>query len=172
MLDEPVYLRPPDYRYCLRSQPYYWWFTGSIRGDRQLLLVAGYALEFDRAGRLLDVRERQGDPYYPIPRSLFPAEIRDRGCPDEQAGWVRELGFEECPVLVRRFWLPERWLGVSDLPWGQRDLHRDPSAFDPEEAADMRADAASWIESGMFAFNCGNGETYIGRDGECLASPA
>src|SRR5207244_3924013 len=112
-------------------------FTGAIRGDRQLLLVGGSALEFDRDGRLLSARD--AGEAFPIPRSLFPAEIRDRGCPDEQAGWVRELGFEECPVLVRRFWLPERWLGISDLPWGQRDLHRDPSAFHPDEAADMRA---------------------------------
>jgi hypothetical protein len=137
-----------------------------------LFLVAGAALEFDRAGQLVSMRKREGGPYYPIPRSLFPPEIRDRGCPDQQAEWVRELEFEESPILVRRFWFAERWLGISDLPSGQRDLHRDPSSFDPDEAAEMRADAAEWVASGIFAFNCGNGETYIGRDGECLSSPA
>jgi len=172
MLDEPVYLRPPDYRYCLRSQPYYWWFTGSIRGDQQLLLVAGCALEFDWAGQLVTVRERDTGPYYPIPRSLFPAEIRDRGCSDEQAEWVREVGFEEGPILVCRFWLPERWLGISDLPHGLRELHRNPAEFGAEEATELRADAAEWVESGLFGFECGSGETYISRDGECLASPA
>lgn len=172
MLDDPVYLRPADYRYCLRSQPYYWWFTGAICGDRQLLLVAGSALEFDRDGRLLSARHVEDGSVYPVPRALFPPAIRDRGCLDEQAGWVRELQFEECPILIRRFWIPERWLGISDLPSGQRDFHRDPSSVGVDEAAELRADAAGWIESGMFAFVCGNGETYIDRGGECLASPA
>jgi hypothetical protein len=171
VLDEPVYIRSPEYRYCLRSEPYYGWFTGVISGNRQLLLVAGAALEFDRVGQLLSIQDNGGGLVYPVPRSLFPTAIQDRGCPDVEAAWISKLAFEECPLFVRRFWLSDQWLGISDLPRGLRDFYRDPASRPVIERKELLADVAVWVESGMFAFNCGHGETYIGRDGNCLASP-
>jgi hypothetical protein len=162
MLGEPLYLRPPDYRYCLRSEPDHPMFTGTVSGGRQFLLAAGTALEFDGDGHLLGVRP--GD--YPLPRSLFPVRFRDRGCPDEQAGWVRELGYRDEPIRVRRFWLPELWMGISDLPHGIVDLPDDPDLFTEAQKEFVRT--SMWFEDGDFAFRCGDLEVFVGPDGKHL----
>jgi hypothetical protein len=57
MVGDPIYLRPPDCRYCFRSDWYHPLVTGAIRQDRRLMLVMGLALEFDAAGHLLTVQE-------------------------------------------------------------------------------------------------------------------
>src|SRR5262245_18932515 len=163
MLDEPVYLRPPDYLYRLRSAPGWPMFTGTIAGDRRLLLVAGCAVEFDAEGHLVGLRDGGGQGY-PIPQSLFPADFPDRGCPDEQAGWVPELGFRQGPIEVRRFWFPDRWIGISDLPLMLWDLPRDPDLFTDKQWTEVRA--SDWFAWGNFAFRCGTREVYIGREGQ------
>jgi hypothetical protein len=145
VVDEPVYLRPPDYRYCLRSDPSHPLFTGLASDGRQALAVAGAVLEFDRDG-------------------LLTAE-RDGATPD-----ALPAGFAEGPIGLRRFWLPSRWLGISDIPHGLLGLPADPDKFtDADRAFVLSSD---WFAHGNFALRCGKGELFISRDGECLLHSA
>lgn len=165
MVDDPVYLRPPDYRYCLRSDLHHPMVTGAIGKDRRLLLVMGLELVFDAGGYLLSVREADATTY-PLPQFLFPESIRDRGVPDDQAGWMEELNFREGAIFVRRFWLPERWLGISDIPYGFVDLPRDPDLLTDAQRADLID--SDWFDDGDFALRCGDTDVYIGPTGKHL----
>lgn len=164
-MDDPIYLRPQDYRYCLRSDLHHPMVTGAISKDRRMLLVTGMVLEFDSGGHLLSVRDADATTY-PLPQFLFPEPIRDRGCPDDQAGWMEELNFREGAIFVRRFWLPERRLGISDIPYGLIDLPRDPNLLTDAQRADLIA--SDWFDDGDFAFRCGKVDVYIGPTGKHL----
>jgi hypothetical protein len=164
MIDEPVYLRPPEYCYCLRSAPGWPMVTGAITGERQLVAVANLALIFDDQGQFLEVYGEASGQACPIPKSLLPENFQDRGCSAELATWVRRLEFEQRPIFVRRFWLPEPWIGISDVPLMLWDLPRDPDLFTEKQWAEVRA--SEWLEWGNFAFRCGEFEVYIGREGQ------
>ena len=101
-MHQPFYFRPPDHRYTLRSDMAYGWWTGVVRGEQQLLRSVGATVTFNRAGELLRVEPVDG---YPIP-----AQWRDdpRGSEHVKPPWAVALGFEECPILVKRFWLLDR----------------------------------------------------------------
>jgi hypothetical protein len=143
----PFYCRPLNHRYAIRSEAGYSWWTGITRDDRQLLVSRNGTLIFDRDGHLRTVA---GENEYPIP-----AEWRD-GPASAVCGveWPRTVEFEECPILVRRFWLPERWLGVEDLPELLAEYFTDPTAFFAKPWNEAE-DALSWRDSGMYVFHCG-----------------
>jgi hypothetical protein len=144
----PFYFRPPDYRYTLRSEMAYGWWTGVIRGDRQFLRGVEAVATFDRAGELLQVEEVEG---YPVP-----AEWRDQPGASGRVSvpWAAELGFEECPIRVKRFWVPQKWLGIEDLPDILAEYFTDPERF--LARGDVRPeDALAWKRSDQFVFHCG-----------------
>src|SRR5205085_2526587 len=80
-------------------------------------------------------------------------------------------GFDEQPITVRRFWLPDRRLGVSDIPVGLLGLPRDPALFAEKDWAYVRS--SEFFKWGNFALRCGCSsaglnQLFVGRDGECL----
>src|SRR5947209_5634248 len=86
-MKEPFYVRPEDYRYCLRSNKEYGWATG-LTEDGLLVLrprLPSCWLIFDREGNLLRVTDKL-------------------------------VSFREAPIGVKRFWFTDRWLGIEDLP--------------------------------------------------------
>lgn len=170
MLDMPVYLRPEGYRYRLRSNRYYGWYTGRLPDGRQLLVIDWRVLEFSADGDYLGeqdgpmaeplMRALEGDPKAPVHLDIGAASIG------------AEAQFVEGPVDIRRFWLPEHRVGISDLPAGMREFYLHPETFPGEEGEMMREGVEMWMDDGQYAFEAGVGETYISQDGECLASPA
>jgi hypothetical protein len=151
----PFYFRAPDYRYTLRSDSAYGWWTGVTRDERQLLVSRNGTLVFDRRGQLLTVAD---DSEYPIP-------------PEWKAGpavvpcsvpWPQAVQFEECPLRVRRFWVPERYLGVADMPDLLAEYFTDPDTF--RARGDVRAeDALAWRDSDEYVFHCGCDYFMSGR---------
>jgi hypothetical protein len=69
----------------------------------------------------------------------------------------QELSFREGPIEVKRFWLPDRWMGVEDLE-------------DPEESEMPPEDVEVWIRGGQFQFYPGWGDYIMGRRGNVEAS--
>lgn len=146
MLDPPIYLRPPDYTYRLQSDPSHPLLTGVGPDGCQVLVVPGTLLEFDTAGHLI----ASGDA--------------DASCalPD---------GFEARPISIRRFWVPDRRLGISDVPTGLLGLPRDPALFTEANWAYVRS--SEFFEWGNYALHCGCSsaglnQLFVSRDGECL----
>lgn len=125
-MGEPCYVRPPEYRYCLRSNPAYGWATGATEEGLQVLHAGQDWLLFDAEGVLLRA---------------------DSGA----------VPFRDGPIQVRRFWLPDRWMGIEDME-------------DPEEAEMRPEDVEAWIRDGQFQFYPGSGDYIVGRAGNVEAS--
>jgi hypothetical protein len=139
------------------------WWTGVIRGDRQLLRSVGAVATFDRAGDLISVEATDG---YEIP-----AEWRDdpKGSERVKPAWATAAEFQECPVRVKRFWVPEHGLGVEDMPDILAEWFTDPAACLAH--GDVRPqDAQTWRGSDRFVFHCGCGDYWLNRRGEVVAS--
>jgi hypothetical protein len=91
---EPFYFRPPEYRYSLRSEAGYGWWTGVVRGER--------------------------------------------------------------------FWIPERWLGIEDMPDILAEYFTAPAVF--LSRGGVRAeDALAWRASEDYVFHCGCNHYMSGR---------
>lgn len=133
-MDEPFYIRPPDFLYCLRSATGYGWATGTAADGSQVLHCERHWLVFDPAGRLL----RAGDE--PVP-------------------------FDAGPIHVRRFWVPDRFVGVEDLPDTLSEFYTAPDRYEMEPG-----DPDIWIASGQFVFYPGWSEYIIGPGGRVEAS--
>src|SRR5687768_8088549 len=103
----PYYFRSSDYRYCLASEGAYGWWTGTISGGQQVFRGPTVFLVFDQQDHLLRAEDSSR---YPVP-----PEWCDFPQPPSQAStaWLTELGFEECPIQVLRFWLPELWVSIE-----------------------------------------------------------
>ncbi len=145
-MEKPVYVRSPEHLYPVRADPPHPRFTGRSPAGLQALVISETLLEFDPAGQLLGVRDYREDDGPPA-------------------------GFEAGPIAVRRFWLPERRLGISDIPVGLLGLPGDPELFTAENWDLVRS--SEFIQWGNFALRCGCvcdglGHLFIGRDGECL----
>jgi hypothetical protein len=146
VLDSPIYLRSPEYPYRLRSDLSHPLLTGVGPAGRQVLVVPGVVLEFNATGQLSVIRD--GEPSCALP-----------------------AGFEGQPITVRRFWLPDRRLGISDIPVGLLGLPRDPALFTEKDREYVRS--SEFFEWGNFALRCscssaGLNQLFVSRDGECL----
>ena len=89
---------------------------------------------FDQEGRLLQAEDSRR---YPVPPEWcdFP------GPPSGfSLSWLLEMRFQELPIRVQRFWLPELWLGIEDMPDTLAEFYTAPEAF--EMAA---SDVQAWI---------------------------
>ena len=53
-MDEPFYIRPEDYLYCLTSNAAYGWKTGVTADGRQVLYCGGRTFLFTATGELLE----------------------------------------------------------------------------------------------------------------------
>lgn len=71
----------------------------------------------------------------------------------------------DAPIHVLRFWAPDLWTGVEDLPEALADFFLAPDDFcqDPN-------DVESWLQHGMFVFNSGWSDYYVSRDGRVETS--
>jgi hypothetical protein len=162
-MHQPYYFRAPEYRYTLRSDMAYCWWTGVIRGELQFLRSVGATVTFDRAGELVRVA---GIEDYPIP-----TEWRNdpRASERVRPEWAVTLEFEECPIRVRRFWVAELWLGVEDMPEMLSEFFTNQKAC--LDHGDVRPeDPELWKASDQFVFHCGCGDYWLNSRGDVVSS--
>lgn len=155
----PFYYRPPDYRYGLRSAPCYGWWVGVVAGRRQMFRGPTAVVFFDQEGRLLQAEDSRR---YPVPSEWcdFPEPPADFSL-----SWLGEIQFKERPIFVQRFWLPEFWLGIEDMPDILAEFFTAPERFDME-ASDVQA----WIDTDQYVFHAGCGDFYMNCEGEVETS--
>jgi hypothetical protein len=133
-MGEPFYIRPPEFLYCLRTNPAYGWETGVTDDGSQVLRCKRHWLVFDPAGHLLQASDEP-------------------------------VGFRHRPIEVRRFWLPERSVGVEDLPDTLAEFYTAPDEYQMEPG-----DPEAWISAGQFVFYPGWSEYIMGPGGRVEAS--
>jgi hypothetical protein len=125
------------------------------RDERQLLISRNGTLIFDRSGQLLAVAD---ESEYPIP----PEWRAGPAVAECSVPWPQLVGFEECPIRVRRFWVSERRLGIEDIPDLLAEYFTDTEAFLAH--GDVRVqDALGWRDSELYVFHCGCDYYMSGR---------
>jgi hypothetical protein len=68
-------------------------------------------------------------------------------------------------IEVQRFWLPEKFMGVEDLPEILAEYFTAPDKYEMEPG-----DPEAWISAGQFVFYPGWSEFIIGPGGQVKAS--
>jgi hypothetical protein len=71
----------------------------------------------------------------------------------------------DLPISVLRFWIPDIWVGVEDLPESLADYFLNPDEFSQEPN-----DVDLWLLNGMFVFNNGWSDYYVSREGRVETS--
>jgi hypothetical protein len=74
---------------------------------------------------------------------------------------AESVPFQDGPIFVRRFWLPDRWMGIEDLDSELALFYTDPEEFVMDEE-----DIDWWIQVGQFVFHCGWSEYVLGSEGQ------
>jgi hypothetical protein len=101
---------------------------------------------------------------YPVP----PEWRHEQAVTPCSVAWPAAVGFEECPLRVHRFWIPQRHLGIEDMPDLLSEYFTNPAAFSAH--GDVRAaDALGWQKSDDFVFHCG-GDFLMNRHGDVTSS--
>jgi hypothetical protein len=132
--------------YTLNLNGHYDFHTGSIKDGLQVLASHYHPLlliiVFDQDGNLKEVLERnfveEGVP------------VRDDKALLQQ--WLGSMGFEEAPIIVREFFLPDKKIGVRELTDGMYDFLNDPSQFSEVEAENYQQWIPGWKASKEFVF--------------------
>jgi hypothetical protein len=155
----PYYFRPPDYRYCLASEGAYGWWTGIIAGGQQVFRGPTAFIVFDEDGHVVRVEDSSRYPVPPewhsVPQPPFQGST----------AWLTELRFNQRPIRVLRFWLPEWWIGIEDMPDTLAEFYTAPEAFVLESS-----DVQAWVDTDQYVFHAGCGDYYMNRVGEVETS--
>ncbi|MGF1578008.1 MAG: hypothetical protein ACFCD0_01455 [Gemmataceae bacterium] len=154
-MDAPFYNRSEDHNYFLRSNPEDGWWTGVVHDEIQFLRTPTVVLQFDRHGKIVNVEDAQ---QYPVPPEWENGSDATADCSES---WPSEMKFEECPIKVKRFWLPDHAVGIEDMPEVLAEFYTKPDSFEmsPDDVKD-------WENGNRFVFHCAGIEEYMNRKGE------
>ena len=156
---------PDNRRFVLQPNEGYGFFVGTA-GNQQVLvkslnqgiLVIAFSLD----GHLTDHRV---------------ISVDRKEAPDEAATDVfRQIGFQQLPIQVHRFYLQDYQIGIRDLPQYLEDYIVNPDVYladlaggDKElEMIDLSANLADWVSKGYFVFHHDD-EYWMDKDGNVLA---
>jgi hypothetical protein len=167
--------RNDNYLYSIQEDPFYY-YTGVTSCGLQVLAVLYYpsivTVLFDTDGNLLSVSER-----------LLPESTRSTV---DQCGFteaflsgedraiishLQELGFTRRPIRVKRFFLPQYHIGITDFPEVFRSMLEQPSRFTAEERNTAENELQRWSIEGLFELWL-NPDSYrwINRSGHVQSS--
>lgn len=118
-------------------------------------------LHFDERGvlRYVDarpVRTATSDPYAP--------ELEN-----ELEEVKRELGWSPSAIDVAEFYLPDRWIGVRQLPDHYQEVIDHPERFTADRRDVLENDIRQWLDRGDFVLYWTE-DYYLDRDGEVVSS--
>jgi hypothetical protein len=65
--------------------------------------------------------------------------------------------YQDAPIEVLRFWVPDRWLGIEDLPDTLAEFYTAPDKYEMEPG-----DPELWLQAGQFMFYPGGGSYIMG----------
>jgi hypothetical protein len=138
--------------------------AGRIRSGTQVLMGVQLPelvmVEFDDEGGFLRT----------LQRALSRAAVSDE---DQRARelerWQEELGFTPGAISVHRYFLPERWIGIRDLPDHYQEVLDRPEALTEERRRELEEDIRLWRERGDFVLYWDE-DYYLDRDGELQSS--
>ena len=96
---------------------------------------------------------------------LLSAEKHPYGSPTnprQEQSLVKQRVEDGLPIRVKKFFLPEPFLGIQDLPSSLTDTMKEQADFDEEESAFLREELDSWQRSQQFVLHWDN-EYYTAK---------
>ena len=135
--------------------------TGRLADGTQILMGQQWSelvsVEFDAAGNYLRTATRDFDQSDEDELSVSTRSIQ------------AEIGLIPGAISVKRFSLPERHIGIRDLPDHYQDVLDRPEDFNEEQRRELLEDIRQWQEAGDFVLEWDE-DYYFSRDGELTSS--
>jgi hypothetical protein len=175
-MNRQSFTRSPGYLYPIIGYPDRFFWTGTTSSGQQVLMVIKFpdivALFFDQEGELQEIIER------PLAAStVILAEqvgIREafaRQTDPTLLSWITEFGFQEGPIEVKRFFLPEYHIGIIDFPPSFQEVIINPTAFSIDEQLIASSERERWFNDGLFQLWLNDKkELWIAKDGQIDSS--
>ena len=135
------------------------YFTGRLSNGNQVLTGS--------AGTNSDGEQRQ-TPTFPLVEfdkdgTLLGVYTEETGAP------FRPLRFTPGTISVKQFFLPEHWLGITDLPEHYREFLDHPENAGEDERLYYPDQIAEWRANGDFVLCCDE-DYYLNEEGELVSS--
>jgi hypothetical protein len=140
--------------HIIQEDPTYF-YTGRLSDGKQALLVLRWpnivTVQFDKEGDLVEACET------PIPQS-FRELVNEhdlvgafrRSDDGVFSAHLAGRGFVRGAIQVKRFFLPQWRIGISEFSDGLREILENPSEFSADEQRIAESEKKRWAEEGMF----------------------
>lgn len=149
-------------RYTLQSNSIYGWFTGGTADGLRVLMGIDWnamiCMRFDAAGNYVGCEERyfghDGEPTNaPVTKSPFHlASVAGERVEERFDDWKRDMLNWEGPIETEEFHHPTRFIGVEPFPDWYQQMLENPSAYSPQQRAQLESSIDRWRKDGDFVF--------------------
>jgi hypothetical protein len=160
---------PPDrVRYAIRNNGHY--FTTGVDGQgRQVLIGLLFGATSPEVVAVLF--DKSGDYLSSVAEPIVPRTGENDGAAAERTlAEVRSaIGLSPAHILIKKFWLNDRQVGIADLPEHYQDFLRAPEEFDEQRRAELLEDVRRWFSEGDFVLWWGE-DYYLDKDGDVSSS--
>ena len=146
--------------------------TGRGENGNQMLIGVQFPeivlVEFDAQGNYLRVVTREiPKQFLSVGNGIFQAD--DTVLLALIENWKDEMGLIPGTISVKQFFLPDRWIGIRDLPQYIQDYLDAPGNYDEELSRELQEEIRQWREHGDFVLNWD--EDYdLNQEGEIIGS--
>jgi hypothetical protein len=131
---------------------------GVIAGDHGQEIL--YVL-FDSKG---EFRLANAEPLPAVASSMPVGPVAQLTIPVQQ-----RLGFQPHTIHVRKFDLPDRSVGIEELPEHYQEFLAHPEEHDPDRQEELAEDVRQWVTDGDFVLRWGE-DYYLNSDGDVSSS--
>ena len=164
---------PEDRLYNIQNSTYYF-HTGCLTDGHQVLMGVqmpeAVLLLFDASGNYecTHVRDFSTLPSTDFSQGFYAQEGISHISEKEIPAWQEEIGYVPGTIRVKRFFLPERWIGIREIPedYEEEAINAD---FPDEEAEEMREVRRRWYADQSFVL-CFDEDYYMSEDGDVDSS--
>lgn len=157
--------------YTVASNPPYF-YTGRLANGTQLLMGIQppdfVLVEFDIHGNYLRVwGEDNALGSSGISQHLVEPKADETLV--QLQSWQTKLGIKHDTILIKKFFLPERWIGIKELPEHYQEVLDEPDTFTLERQKQLNDDIRLWNDAGSFVLYWDE-DYYLNREGEIESS--
>jgi hypothetical protein len=167
--------RNADYLYTLQPWPYDY-YSGSIPGGSQVLIATACPsfvyLLFDSHGNYIEKKVIYWSSHA---RAIAETEgIHAASCGplrEEVAFLQQSIDLLEDAIHIKKFFIPELFIGIKDFPDYFYSILMDPPSYSPDEIVLAQTEFTRWSSEGLFELWLNQEEhLWIDRSGQVVSS--
>jgi hypothetical protein len=116
-------------------------------------------VEFDSGGNYLRT----------MTKDLRSEDITEENLLDELSKWRHEIELIPSGIAIKRFFQPDRWIGIKDLPDHYQEVLDRPQELDDERRTQFYEEIRLRLEEGDYIFYWDE-DYYVNKEGEVVSS--